>query len=227
MFLAESPRFISQIISSNPQLVNEVLLGSDIAFDVPEGITVRIINDSLVKDLSTDKSSQKVFASVSMPEQYIKGVLPDDPGNGILLMENVQDPGNVGTLIRSAVAFGFSGILMDNNSADPFSPKAVHSAAGSILAPWILRTDDIYKYIDLLKSKGYRLIVSDLKGDEVDSLHSIESMILVMGNEGNGVSDRIRDLADLKFKIPMNDRAVESLNVGAAGAVAMYMAKRL
>lgn len=207
-------------------MVNEILLGEDVSFDVPENINIRIINDSLVKELSTDKSSQKVFASVSMPDQYINEEIPDNAGAGILLLENVQDPGNVGTLIRSAVAFGFSGVLMDSVSADPFSPKAVHAAAGSILAPWILRTNDVYKYIDRLKVEGYRLVVSDLKGDEIDSLHSIENIILVMGNEGNGVSDKIREMADLRFKIPMDDNAVESLNVAAAGAVAMYMAKR-
>lgn len=156
---------------------------------------------------------------------YLENRIPEEIGKRILVLEGVQDPGNVGTLIRSAVAFGFSGIVMDRNSADPFSPKAVHSSAGSVLAPWILRDDNLIDIISNLKSAGFKVLATDLKGKAENQLGEIEKLALVMGNEGNGISDNIRNCADILFKIPMDSRAVESLNVGAAGAVAMFMVK--
>lgn len=204
-------------------MVEEVLLGPGVVFTVPENISAREISDSNVNDLATDKNSQKVFASVRMPEQYLENRIPKETGTRILVLEGVQDPGNVGTLIRSAVAFGFSGIVMDRNSADPFSPKAVHSSAGSVLVPWILRDDNLMDVIFNLKSDGFKVFATDLKGNMEKQFDKTEKLALVMGNEGNGISDEIRNSADVLFKIPMDSKAVESLNVGAAGAVAMFM----
>lgn len=204
-----------------------MLVGPDVTFNCPSEISVRTISESLVKELSTDKNSQKVFASVKFPEQYLKNEMPEEPGKGILLLEGVQDPGNVGTLIRSAVAFGYSGLIMDENCADPFSPKAVHAAAGAILSLWIIRISNLEKPIAKLKNQGFLLMASDLTGDEKDDLSNIDKIILVMGNEGNGISDAMRKMSDALFKIPMKSNGVESLNVGAAGAVAMYMTKRI
>lgn len=208
-------------------MVTEILVGENVKFSVDKDIRVRVVPESVIKDLSTDKNSQQVLAVVKYSDQYLNREIPLEPGNGVLVLEDVQDPGNVGTLIRSAVAFGFEGVLLNEKCADPFSPKAVHASAGSVLSAWIVKTDDFYEKITAFKNKGYHIISTDLKGDSYSGFENIENLILAMGNEGNGISDKLRGLSDILFKIPMNSEAVESLNVGAAGAVSMYLSKRV
>jgi TrmH family RNA methyltransferase len=144
-------------------------------------------------------------------------------GGNILLLEHVQDPGNAGTLIRTAAAFGVNGIIMSDRCADPFSPKAVQSTAGSILSPWIRKTGDYLRPVSELRERGYKLIAADLRGAEPNSLEKNRQYILALGNEGNGLSEDVMNMSDDTVRIPITESGAESLNVAVAGGILMFM----
>ena len=142
-------------------------------------------------------------------------------------MEDIQDPGNVGTLIRTAAAFGFSGIILSDKCADPFSPKCVQSTAGSILSLWLRRTDNYVNLIQSLIRQNYTLIAADLQGEDRPDIFNITGqLILALGNEAAGLSESLLHKAQYRIKIPIDRTRAESLNVAVSGAICMYLTSR-
>ncbi len=186
-------------------------------------LNVRRISVSQMDSISTRKNSQGVIAVVKIPPQSAADTLPQQIGNRVLLLEHIQDPGNVGTLLRSAAAFDFSGIILSAMSADPFSPKAVQASAGSLLSVWIRRTTHYLRLTEQLRSKGFKLAAMSTKGSE-ESLGKCENIIVALGNEGNGLSEQVLAAADMHCRIEINDKKVESLNVAVTGALVMHAA---
>lgn len=142
----------------------------------------------------------------------------------LLILNGVQDPGNMGTIIRSADAFGFDKIICTKNTVDPYSDKALRSSMGGIFKVQMrlgFESKDLIRY---LQSKSYAIIVSSLDADcklsEVARIIN-KPFALVMGNEGSGVERMFLDAADISYKIQMREFA-ESLNVAAAAAISMY-----
>ena len=158
------------------------------------------------------------MAIVRHPIDIYTNRLPDNTGSKILLLEDIQDPGNVGTLIRTASAFDLSGVIMSEKCADPLSSKSVQSTAGSVLSVWIRKTA---RYLDLavvLKERGYYFITADINGvDQPFILDSKEKLLLALGNEASGPSKQLTHASDLRLRIPINQQKAESLNVAAIG----------
>jgi len=226
MFLVEGFRAVQQVLESAPSSIDHIIT-SDPHLTVSAPCPVERVEEYFTDAISSDRTAQGTAALVRLPSGWDDEEVPSNPGSGILLLEDVQDPGNVGTLIRSAVAFGFSGILMSAQCADPFSPKAVHAAAGSMLSVWIRRTAGYLSTVSVLKQSGYCVVATDLSGTG-DTRFSLESkIVLALGNEGNGISEALRETASSLYRIRMREDGVESLNVGAAGAVVMHTAARL
>lgn len=139
--------------------------------------------------------------------------------NHVLILDNVQDPGNVGTLIRSALAFDFKTIVLDN-CADPYSPKVVRSTQGAIFQTNLIIGSAI-DYIGDMKTDGYTLYGTSLQnGYPLKSFEKNEKLGIVLGNEGNGVRKEILDMMDKNIFIEINE--IESLNVAIAGGIIMY-----
>ena len=152
--------------------------------------------------------------------------MPQKTGAKILILEDIQDPGNAGTLIRTAAAFDFSGIIMTEKCADPFSPKCVQATAGSILSLWIRRTKNYLPLIQAWQKEGYKLVAADLNGAEnPETLHSFPKMMLALGNEASGLSSTLLNISDYKIRIPLNSKKVQSLNVAACGAICMFLTR--
>ena len=143
-----------------------------------------------------------------------------------MVLDRLQDPGNIGTIIRTAEAAGFHALIAIKGTGDIYSPKTARAAAGSLLRVDVFEGMETAEAIRLCTEKGLRIIASDLDGavdyTEAD-LHG--NIALVIGNEGSGVSGQIRGAADTKVKIPMEGN-IESLNAAAAAAVLMYEAAR-
>jgi TrmH family RNA methyltransferase len=212
--------------SAHADAVYEILC--DEAFELSPLFTgnIRRLSTRQFRSISASRTPQGVLAVVSLPQKVYTSMLPEDHGSRILLLEEVQDPGNVGTLIRTAAAFNFSGVILSDTCADPFSPKAVQSSAGSILSLWVRRTSEYSVLARSLKGKNFLIAAADIRGDSEWETAGREKILLALGNEGKGLSEKIIGLADAVFTIPYNRKQAESLNVAAAGAICMYLIQK-
>lgn len=134
----------------------------------------------------------------------------------ILLLDHMQDPGNLGTIIRSAEAFSFKDIILVNNCVDLYNEKTIRASMGSIFRLNFIELD----IEDLKKFKDYKLILADMNGKSVDYYKSCDKIILAIGNEANGISKSLRDLSNDFVSIKM-DGKIESLNAAIAASILM------
>lgn len=221
-FLVEGIRAARQVINSAPYAVLEILSTHELPDDY-QRYPIRIITEKQLHSISTTQTPQSVIAIVKSPQQIYSTALPHDTGSRILLLEDIQDPGNTGTLIRSAAAFGFSGVILSSKCADPLSPKCVQSTVGTLLSLWIRRTTHYLEMVTKLKRKGFKLVATDLCGEEnMAILGKTDRLLLALGNEANGLTSSLRNVSDFLLKIPIAQQKAESLNVAACGAICMY-----
>lgn len=140
----------------------------------------------------------------------------------LVALDGVQDPGNVGTIWRTADAAGLNGMLLAASGADPFSPKVQRSAMGSGFRVPVRVTDSLADELTVLRALGYRVIVSALDGAPFyEAVPRCDKFVLVIGNEARGVSDEVSAAADVRLKLPMRGGA-ESLNAAVAAGIMMY-----
>ncbi len=225
-FIVEGERAIGQIAENQPQLIMEVLTSGDLP-DTYNNYPLRYLTESQFRSISQTKTPQGIMAIISLPSEIYSADLPSNKGNRVLLLEDIQDPGNVGTLIRTAAAFDFSGIIMTENCADPLAPKTVQATAGTILSLWIRRTSSYPELVAILKKSGFSLIAADLNGNaQPDILQKHEKLVLALGNEAAGLSETTLKIADYRLKIPIVGKKAESLNVAACGAICMYLSSQ-
>ncbi|GHU82522.1 23S rRNA methyltransferase [Clostridia bacterium] len=164
------------------------------------------------------KTSQGILAAVRFPAPLSL----DTAGRALLALDGVQDPGNVGTMLRTAEAAGFSGALLSPACADVFSPKAVRASMGSVLRLPVWR-GPLPDALSDLKERGYRILSADLHGEPLAAQRPEPGtpFALVIGSEGSGVSAAVSALADARVTLPMRGRA-ESLNAAVAAGILMY-----
>ena len=222
-FLVEGNRAIKQIISGHPDEIVEILTMEE-PLPVYHNYSVHTLTESQFRSICNTRTPQGTVAVVNLPTGIYSDYLPEDTGNKILLLEDIQDPGNVGTLIRTAAAFDFSGVIMTTNCADPVSPKCVQATVGTILSVWIRRTAQYSGLARGLKEGGYTLIATELNGTAETSILKRQSkLILALGSEAAGLSKELLDMADYRLRIPTMREKAESLNVAACGAICMYL----
>jgi TrmH family RNA methyltransferase len=222
-FLVEGDRAIRQILTAHPDAINEIITVEKppkVYHDYP----VRLVTESQLHKICHTKTPQGIAAVVGIPVDIYSNNLPQNTGNKVLLLEDIQDPGNAGTLIRTAAAFDFSGVILTENSADPLGPKCVQATAGTVLSVWLRRTKDYLEIVRVLKERGYTLIAADLKGTTSPSiLKDHDRIVLALGNEAAGLSKALLNKADYRLRIPTVREKAESLNVAACGAILMYL----
>jgi TrmH family RNA methyltransferase len=224
-FIIEGERAVRQAAGAQPGAVLELLASGPVPPDLA-GYPVRELTERQFKSVSGSVTPQGLLAVAKLPEDFDTDTLPEPPGDRILLLEQVQDPGNTGTLIRTAAAFGYDGIVLSSGCADPFSPKVVQAAAGTVLSVWTRRTA---KYLSLareLQERGGRLVGTALDGDEDAAVLRAEKLVLALGNEAHGLSEELRTAADAVFRLPVARERAESLNVAVAGGICLYLGRR-
>ncbi len=143
-------------------------------------------------------------------------------GNRVVILDDVQDPGNLGTIIRSSVAFNVDTLVLTDGCVDLYNPKVIRSTQGMLFKLNIISVSDILSFVNDLKCKNYRIYSTKVNGG--NSLKTIEKcsrFAIIMGNEGNGVRDSLIDLSDSYIYIDMNP-SCESLNVGCATSIILY-----
>lgn len=222
-FLVEGDKAIRQIINSRPTEISEIVTAKDLP-DVYRSYPIRFVSDSQFHSICSTRTPQGPIAVVNLPLDTYSAKLPENMGARVLLLEGIQDPGNAGTLIRTAAAFSYSGVILSDKTADPFSPKCVQSTSGTVLALWIRRTARYAELVSALRSRGFSLVSADLAGSEDPSvLGGSGALLLALGNEASGLSKHILDTSDHRFKIAVAQKEAESLNVSACGAICMYL----
>ena len=182
------------------------------------------VSDDAFDSVAETVTPQGVLALVKMPEHTAEGL--SGSGKNLLLLETLQDPGNLGTILRTAEAAGIGGIILSADSVDAFSPKTVRATIGAVFRVPFVYVSDFAQTVLGIKENGYTVYAAHLQGsvpyDEPDYKGSCAVMI---GNEGNGLSDEATALADVRIRIPMEGKA-ESLNAGVAAALMMYELRR-
>ena len=238
-FVIEGERAVRQVVENQPVVedrpdaVLEIVSIEDTPSLYPQ-YPHRAVTESQFRHITSSKTPQGVLAVVSLPMETYSASLPAlsgsrlPDGDRVLFLEDIQDPGNVGTLIRTAAAFNFSGVILTEKSADPFSPKCVQSTAGSVLSLWLRRTKDCMGMVKELKEQGYFLLAADLNGKEdATVLTGRHNLVLALGNEASGLSDEVLKMADYRLRLPTVREKAESLNVAACGAILMYLSADL
>ncbi len=215
-FIIEGVRALDALIdgSALPQYGLKEVWVSDKA---PAGISADYcIPHDFMEQLSDCRTSQGVLGVV----EYTSEPLTINPEQGnYLLLDRLMDPGNMGTLIRSAVAFGFDGVLLHGDCVEVFNPKTVRATMGAL--PFSKHWKTSGEIFQALEELGYDLISTAMDGGE--NLHKMQfglKNVLVIGNEANGVSEEIQTRAARKLSIPMFG-SVESLNAAVAGSICM------
>ena len=226
-FLVEGDKAIGQIIASRPDEILEILTVQEPP-PAYQRFPLRVITESQCHYVCNTQTPQGIIAVVKLPEEIYTDRLPDNPGTHILLLDGIQDPGNAGTLMRTAAAFGFSGIIMSGKCADPLSPKCVQAAAGTMLSIWIRRTNSYVNLARTLKDTSFSIVAADVNGSDTTSvLEHKDRLLLALGNEGVGISGEILELADYRLGVPTKREKAESLNVAACGAILMYLSTQV
>lgn len=212
-FLVEGEHLIQEAAKSN--LLEEIILVED--YDTDISMNKTYVSKEVMKKL-TDLDTPCSMIGVCKKNNNDKII-----GNKILLLDDIQDPGNLGTIIRSSVAFNVETIVLSKNTVDLYNPKVIRSTQGMLFHINII-TMDLIEAVEKIHNKNILVYATDVvDGTDVRTLTKEEKnrYALVMGNEGNGVSDKVKHLCDKNLYIKMNEKT-ESLNVGIATSILLY-----
>ena len=190
-----------------------------------EGFTERtgieLVSDHVFAAMSDTKTPQGVLGIVRRAE-YTAETLMGQAAPFLMVLDNLQDPGNLGTMVRTGEGAGITGVIMNQTTVDLFNPKTIRSTMGSIYRVPFFVTKDLPGTISLLKEQQVNVYAAHLKGTlSYDEPDYKKKTAFLIGNEGNGLSDEIADLADTYIKIPMQGQ-VESLNAAISASLLMY-----
>ncbi|MDU5038808.1 TrmH family RNA methyltransferase [Clostridium perfringens] len=220
-YLIEGLRFVEEAIKSKVSIDSIIFTESfkeknpDLFLKINENIKLIQMNEALLKQLCSTENPQGIVGVINMQNKELKS------GELVVLVDKVQDPGNMGTIIRTAHAAGAAGIVMTKGTVDIYNDKTLRSTMGSIFYIPIVE-DDSLDFVKSLKKEGYKLVVSSLQGKNNFFEENLQGKVMIaVGNEGNGVSNEVYDIADIKVKIPMPGEA-ESLNVAVATSIMIY-----
>lgn len=224
-YIIEGINLIEEAIKCKAQ-VDFLLVRENV--EIPNGFDeVYTVPEKLFSYLAQTQTSQGVLAVVRKKE-YSKTELKELIGasGNIVILDRLQDPGNIGTIIRTATGAGYKAVIGIKGTADIYSPKVIRSAAGSVFRIPIVLVEDNREVRQLVSDLGKNLVVTGFNTDNYYFDMDLSSDIaLVIGNEGNGVSDELMEMSHIKVKIPM-DNQLESLNASVAAGILMYEAKR-
>jgi TrmH family RNA methyltransferase len=174
-----------------------------------------LVTEEVFKYVSTETTPQGVLAVVEKPENQLLA-----PTSSCLLLDGVADPNNVGAILRTAVASGYKEVYMTSECADPFSPKAVRCSMSGVFRSKITRGE----LSEILSVMNLPIIVADMNGENVFTTKIDKEFCLVIGNEGRGVSEKLKSIADITVSIPM-ENGMESLNASVSAGILMYNLK--
>lgn len=214
-FVAEGERIFEEIPHDD---IIAVYMSESFERSHPDLRCDYVVSDVEFNRLADTKHPQGILAVVRQREYRIDNI---SDGELFIILDTIQDPGNLGTIIRTAEAAGASAVIMNKGCADIYSPKVVRSTMGSIFRVPFVYTDDPAYAVDRIKSSGVRVYAATLSGRSISETKIKDKRAFIIGNEGNGISKDMLLLADDEISIPMAGR-VESLNAAVSAAILMY-----
>jgi RNA methyltransferase, TrmH family len=209
-FLIEGEHLVEEAYKYN--LIKELIVeeSSDFNLDVDK----IIVSNNVIKYLSELTSPPKVMAVCRKQE-------PKPVGKKILMLDQVQDPGNLGTIIRSAIAFNIDTLILSDDTVDLYNSKVVRASQGMLFHINIISAN-LISMIEYLKKNDYQIIGTRLeKAIDIKKIEKDKKFVIIVGNEGNGIKKEILDLCDKHVFIKTNNKC-ESLNVGVAASIVLY-----
>ena len=216
LFLVEGRKSVEEALSSGFP-AEALLLREDTAEQgaLPENVKKYLLPEHVMAAVCDTRTPQGIAAVMRHREIPVEG-------RRLVALDGVQDPGNVGTVIRTMDAAGYHGLLMDEKTADPYSPKALRASMGGVFRVPVLRCDDLPGQLRSLARDGFDIVAGDLHGEPFYQRRKAKNRLcVVIGNEGQGVSPAVFAESTLRLKLPMVGGA-ESLNAAVAAGIMMY-----
>lgn len=228
LFVAEGLRMFQEIPGDRIEglFVSESFLKAEAHKALLHGKRYETVADDVFKTMSNTQAPQGILSLVKQ-YTYTEEDLLKAPGPAFLMiLETIQDPGNLGTILRAGEGAGITGVLMNRTTADIYNPKVIRSTMGSICRVPFAYTDNLPAAIKAFKAEGVKLYAAHLNGmnNYEKENYTVDTGFLI-GNEANGLTDEIQSLADIRVKIPMKGK-VESLNAAVAASVLMFETAR-
>ena len=217
-YIVEGIKMVKEAINENQEIAL-IAIREDfkIDFDTKNIKTVTISN-KIFNDISDVKTPQGILAVIKKNQNN----QIETNSNYILALDALQDPGNMGTIIRTADSANINQIIINKTTVDPYSPKVIRSTMGAIYRTNIIEVEDLKTTLKEIQSKGFQIITTDLKATQsIYDINYNNKTVVVIGNEANGVSQEILQTADKKVIIPMLGKT-ESLNASIAASIMIY-----
>lgn len=207
LFLIEDEHLVNEALKKG--VVKEIYTtNKELEFNIP----TYYVTEKIMKQITDQVTSAKILAVChTLEEKEIDG--------NIIVLDRIQDPGNLGTIIRSAVAFGFNSVILSNDSVDLYNPKVIRSSEGMLFHINIIRTN-IIDFLNDLDSSYLKITTDVNKGKNIKDL-KYEKCALVIGNEGRGVSSEVASICNERVNIKM-EKNCESLNAGVSASILMF-----
>ena len=228
LYVAEGLRICSELNPEETKIlyVTEGFLEEKGHRELLEGFQWEIVSEPVMKVMADTQTPQGILALVRQKHYTLEDILQASEKPQLLILETIQDPGNLGTMIRAGEGAGITGILMDRTTADIYNPKVIRSTMGSLARVPFLYVENLQEACSAVKERGVRLFAAHLDGSSsYDEEDFTVPCAFLIGNEANGLSGPISALADAYIRIPMAGQ-VESLNAAIAASVLMFEAAR-
>lgn len=211
-FLVEGKHLVEEAYKKN--LVKLLIVLEDYKLDNIDNVDTIKVSYDVMKKISLTDTPPKIMAEVIKKED--KKI-----GNKVIILDDITDPGNLGTIIRSAVAFNFDTVILSNNTTDLYNPKVIRATEGMLFNINIIR-DNLLNIIPKIKEEKYFILGTKVtNGKDIIKYHNINKIALIMGNETRGMNRDLDNLCDDYIYIKMNNKC-ESLNVGVSASILMY-----
>jgi len=225
-YIIEGVKLIEEAVKENAK-IKKIIVCEDTTrtYEIPTNVMLEIakyecvyVTDKIFSSITQVTNPQGIMAII---EKNTTNQEIDYSQDIIIALDDVQDPGNLGTILRTVDSIGLNQIIVSKETADSFNPKVVRSTMGAIFRIKIIEVEDLKQTIKEMKKHHFKLMVTSLQTE--NSIYDIDfhKKIIVIGNESNGVSKEIQDMADEKAKIPMLGKT-ESLNASVAAGIVMY-----
>ena len=225
-FIIEGTNLIEEAVKEKAKIKKVIICENTTkTYEIPTNIRLEIakyeciyVSEKIFNLITQVTNPQGIMAIV---EKTAKEDEIDYTQDLIVMLDDIQDPGNLGTILRTIDSIGLKQIIVSKETADAFNPKVVRSTMGAIFRIKIIESENLIDTIKNIKKHHFKLIVTSLQTDNTIYDINYNKKIIVIGNEGNGVSKEIQDMADEKIKIPMLGKT-ESLNASVATGIVLY-----